>query len=184
MNLYLKCLYCNKNDDFLLVFFPWRLEVFISTFVDFGKKHDISFLFGKRVFKLLRFFLFSDWEKRWKNEKGNNIISVFFIIVVHTIIYCHIIILFRFGIKYYLKSRFFSFFLFFLILFPSFKITMLYFDFLSDFSLFTSFIWSKEGQFTSFLLLQEAIIIVNNNKMKIDFLYITEIKEIYFSKII
>ena len=43
---------------------------------------------------------------------------------------------------------------------------------------------SKEGHETSFLPLQEVIKIVNNNKMKIVFLYILNLKEIYFSNII
>ena len=43
---------------------------------------------------------------------------------------------------------------------------------------------SNEGQETSFFPLQEVIKIVNNNKMKIIFLYILNLKENYFSNII
>tara|TARA_B110000263_G_scaffold201027_1_gene180373 strand:- start:223 stop:477 length:255 start_codon:yes stop_codon:yes gene_type:complete len=69
------------------------------------------------------------------------------------------------------------------IFFPSFRITILYFDpFLSFLSSVVTGL--KEGQETSFLPLHEVIKIVNNNKMKIVFLYILNLKENYFSNII
>ena len=43
---------------------------------------------------------------------------------------------------------------------------------------------SNEGQEIFFLLLQEVIKIVDNNKMKMCFLYIIDVKVIYFSNII
>ena len=59
----------------------------------------------------------------------------------------------------------------------------MYFDPFFSF-LFSFTTGSKEGQETSFLPLQEVIKIVNNNKMKIVFLYILNLKENYFSNII